>query len=46
MIPLPAHLTPFPKIPLTNEESTGAINEAHIGASKGARNPPSYLFIS
>ena len=33
----PALVDPFPKIPPTNEEVTGAIIEAAIGASKGAK---------
>ena len=37
MKPLPALMTPFPKIPSTNE--------AAIGANKGARNPHCF-FIS
>ena len=43
--PIPANMTPphtlvspFQKIPFTNEEATGSINEAAIGANKGAKN--------
>ena len=47
-------LTPFPKVPFTNEEAAscfnentiGAINEAAIGAIKTGRAPPSCFFIS
>ena len=38
-------MIPFSKVPFTNEEATGTINEAAIGAIKGARNLPScFLF--
>ena len=39
--PLLALVTPFPKMHFTNEEATGAINEAAIVANKEAKNPPS-----
>ena len=39
MIPPSALLPPFQKIPFTNEEAIGAINEASIGVNKGAKNP-------
>ena len=43
--PILALVTPFPKIPFTNEEATGATNEAAISANKAPRNPPScFLF--
>ena len=39
-------MTHFPDIVFINEEATGAINEAAIGAIKTPRNPLSCFFIS
>ena len=45
MIPPPTLLPPFQKIPFTNEEAIGAINEASIGANKGVKPPPCVRFF-
>ena len=46
MTPFPVLMTPFSKIPFANNEATGCINEATIGANKGATNPSYRFFIS
>ena len=44
--PLPALLTPLPRIPFATEEITGCTIYAVKGANEVARNPPSCFFIS
>ena len=42
---IPALVASFPRIIPTNEGAAVAINEAAIGANKGARYPPSFCLF-